>query len=428
MRNGLHIDVSGMRGVARSLHDISHGKARLDGGFDLTEALSDLVSSGAEMFVSTWFEAHGVLTLTGRSLASGVDDTCDRAKQWTDSQASDLADARSAVSAILRDLDDIWTGESADSFRARILEFHDRLEASEEAMRIAGKGILAYADAVAEIARRAAPLKHRLEAAELILNGVHSEALFGTDPEGLARRFDAEQQATIDAQDAADELARLADERREADRILAGLLARTAAEAWGGLGCTATPSDRSPRELANRRVSELLDDFFSGRDGARGVVLGPDDPFVTALMHSNHINGARVRVLDALRGARLVEGGNPLFYDRVISDNPSVLVQDGFNVITSGIPSSLLGGQNLPESFLGSYELEVHAGESQPDGGVAVTYIINNDTTIDSATRIPGTGGAHVPLVEAAMTSAYASNGEFAPQYQTIVWTETVYP
>lgn len=307
---------------------------------------------------------------------------CDRAKQRTDTQASDLSDARSAVSAILRDLDDIWTGESADAFRARILEFHDRLEASEEAMRIAGKGILAYADAVAEIARRAAPLKHRLEAAELILNGVHSETLFGTDPEGLARRFDAEQQATIDAQDAAGELARLADERREADRILAVLRARTAAEAWGGLDCTATPSDRSPRELANGRAGELLDDFFSGRDGARGV----------------------------------------------ISDNPSVLVQDGFNVITSGIPSSLLGGQNLPESFLGSYELEVHAGESQPDGGVAVTYIINNDTTIDSATRIPGTGGAHVPLVEAAMTSAYASNGEFAPQYQTIVWAETVYP
>ncbi|WP_217584095.1 hypothetical protein [Microbacterium sp. GbtcB4] len=352
---------------------------------------------------------------------------CDRAKQWTDSQASGLADARSAVSAILRDLDDIWTGESADAFRARILEFHDRLEASEEAMRIAGKGILAYADTVAEIARRAAPLKHRLEAAELILNGVHSETLFGTDPEGLARRFDAEQQATIDAQDAADELARLADAREKADQVLAALLARTASEAWGALDCTASPSGKSPRELANGRVGDLLSDFLSGRDGASGVVLGPDDPFVATLMHSDHINGARTEVVDALRSGRLVEGGIPLYYDRVISDNPWVLVQDGFNVFTSGVPSSLLGGQNLPESLLGSYELEVHAGESQPDGGVAVTYIINNDTTIDSATRIPGTGGAHVPLVEAAMTSAYASHGEFAPQHQTIVWTETVY-
>lgn len=256
MRNGLHIDVSGMRGVARSLHDISHGKARLDGGFDLTEALSDLVSSGAEMFVSTWFEAHGVLTLTGRSLASGVDDTCDRAKQWTDTQASDLADARSAVSAILRDLDDIWTGESADAFRARILEFHDSLEASEEAMRIAGKGILAYADAVAEIARRAAPLKHRLEAAELILNGVHSEALFGTDPEGLARRFDAEHQATIDAQDAADELARLAGEREGSGR------SRRCAGEHGKDGASDREADRvellcCARERHHSRLAEV---------------------------------------------------------------------------------------------------------------------------------------------------------------------------
>lgn len=317
---------------------------------------------------------------------------CDKAKEWTDAQASDLENAASAVSRILRDLDDIWTGDSAAAFRARTLEFHTRLVDSEDAMRVAGKGITAYADAVAEIARRAEAPKHRLDAAELILNGMHSEVLFGTDPEGLARRFDAEQQATINAQDAADELARLADARKKADQVLAALLARTASEAWGALDCTASPSDKSPRELANGRVGNLLDDFFSGRDGASGVVLDPDDPFVAALMHSDHI------------------------------------VQDGFNVTTSGIPSSLLGGQNLPESFLGSYELEVHAGESQPDGGMAVTYIINNDTTIDSATRIPGTGGAHLPIIEPAMTSSYAEHGDFSPQHQTIVWTETVYP
>lgn len=354
--------------------------------------------------------------------------TCAKAKEWTDEQASALANAESAVSTILRDLDDIWTGESADAFRARILEFRARLVDSEEAMRIAGKGIIAYVDAVAEIARRAEPPRRRLDAAELILNGVHSEVLFGTDPEGLARRFDAEQQATIDAQSAADELARLADERREADRILAGLLARTASEAWGGLDCTAVPSDKSPRELTNGRVGDLLDDFFSGRDGTRGVVLGPDDPFVTAVMHSDHINSARVSVLDALRSGRLVEDGKPIYDNRVISDNPWVLVQDGFNLVTSGVPTPLLQGQNLPESFLGSYTLEVHAGEPQPDGGVAVTYIINNDTTIDSATRIPGTGGAHLPVISSALTSAYAEHGDFAPQHQTIVWTETVHP
>lgn len=97
MRNGPHIDVSGMRRVARSLHDMSHGKARLDGGFNLTEALSDLVSSGAEMFVSAWFEAHGVLTLTGRSLASGVDDT---ARNFLATEQAHVDDVTAFIAAL----------------------------------------------------------------------------------------------------------------------------------------------------------------------------------------------------------------------------------------------------------------------------------------------------------------------------------------
>jgi hypothetical protein len=57
-----------------------------------------------------------------------------------------------------------------------------------------------------------------------------------------------------------------------------------------------------------------------------------------------------------------------------------------------------------------------------------VTYVINNDTTTDSATRIPGTGGGHLPIVYPSMLAAEVDSGEWAPQHQTIVWTETVYP
>jgi len=70
----------------------------------------------------------------------------------------------------------------------------------------------------------------------------------------------------------------------------------------------------------------------------------------------------------------------------------------------------------------------VFATETGPDGAVEVTYVINNDTTSDSFTRIPMTGGAHLPVAYPAMLSAEADSGDWASQHQTIVWTEKVYP
>ncbi|MGO2518480.1 MAG: WXG100 family type VII secretion target, partial [Microbacterium sp.] len=223
---------------------------------------------------------------------AGTVAVCETGKRWTDAQSADLADAQSTVSTILRDLDDIWTGESADAFRARAQELHTRLEESSEAMDAAGKAIVAYGDAVAEIARKAEPLQNDLAGAELILNGKHNDDLFGTDAEGMQRQYEAQLQATSDAQEAADALAALAAERAEADQTLAVLLARVSSAAWGGLDCTAAPHTGTPRDLANARVWDLLEDFRTG-DGDRGIVLGPDDPFVSTLMRSDHINSVR---------------------------------------------------------------------------------------------------------------------------------------
>ncbi|MGO2521108.1 MAG: hypothetical protein ACTH8F_13375, partial [Microbacterium sp.] len=157
-----------------------------------------------------------------------------------------------------------------------------------------------------------------------------------------------------------------------------------------------------------------------------------DDPFVSTLMRSDHINSVREQVLLDIRSGKLTAESDAADYDRVISNNPWVLINDGVNLLSSmmtgTIPDAVLGGQNLPESFLGSYLIDVHAGEPQPDGGVPVTYVINNDTTIDSGTRIPGTGGGHLPIIHDGMTTARAQDGDWAPQHQTIVWTETVYP
>lgn len=358
--------------------------------------------------------------------------SCDAARRWAEQQFSDLSDAQSAVAAILRDLDTTWTGESADAFRGRAARLRRDLEDSSEVMDAVRTAIIEYGDTVAEIARNAEPVKDDLAAAELILEQVHDGVLFDNDAEGLEHRFQAEQRAMADSKAAAEGLAELAQRRRVADAALASSLSRLSSSAWGGgIGCTPEPTGSTSRDRANARVMDLFEWFRTG-DGPRGLVLGPDDPFVATLMKSEHIEAVRDRVLSDLREARLGEGDAGVEYDRIISNDGVVLIKDFFyasaSLATGEIPGALLSWQNLPQSFLGSYDLTVYASAPQTDGGVSTTYVINNDTTSDSATRIPGTGGAHVPIVYSAMLEAEASEGAWAAQHQTIVWTEVVYP
>ena len=362
---------------------------------------------------------------TNRDPGAGDLHACGSAAAWADAQLVDLADAQDTVSTILRDLDDAWTGRSADAFRARLEEFHTRLHDSTEAMTTARKAILTYGDAVAEIARLAEPLKEDLAAAQA-LSGVINGMRFSGEPED---RLAAEQQALTAASTAATALKKLAIERDAADRDFAVSLATAASAGWDDLDCTADPITGTRRDATNRQVLGLFGRFMKGDE--RGAVLTDDDIFVQTLMRSAHIAATREHVLDDIRGGILTSQKVGI-YDRSISDQPWVLGVDGINVLsvrsTGPVADAVLGGQNLPESFLGSYTLEVRAGEPRPDGGVEVTYVINNDTSIDSATRIPGTGGAHIPGVFEAMSEANAKDGLWATHHQTIVWTETVYP
>lgn len=363
---------------------------------------------------------------TDRDPGAGNLHACGTAATWADAQLVDLADSQDTVSTILRDLDDAWIGRSADAFRARLEEFHTRLQDSTEAMTTARKAIITYGDAVAEIARLAEPLKEDLAAAQAALSGVVNDVPFSSEP---GDRFDAEQQALTAASTAATALQKLAVDREAADRNLAVSLATAASAGWGDLDCTADPITGPRRDAANEQVMDLFEHFRTGDE--RGAVLTDDDIFVQTLMRSAHIAATREHVLDELRSGKLTPV-TPRLYDRSISDQPWVLGVDGINVLSSTmtgtVPDAVLGGQNLPETFLGSYNLEVRAGEPQPDGGVEVTYVINNDTSIDSATRIPGTGGAHIPGAFEAMSEANAKDGLWATHHQTIVWTETVYP
>ncbi|WP_336643683.1 hypothetical protein [Microbacterium sp. MMO-113] len=309
---------------------------------------------------------------------------------------------------------------------ARLEEFRARLEESTEAIATARKAIIAYGDAVTEIARRAAPLKDELAVAQAAVNGVINDVSFGGHP---GSRIDAEQQALIAVSTAATALKKLAVDRAAADEDLAVSLATAASAGWGDLDCTIDLVTGTRRDATNARVMDLFEHFRTGDE--RGAVLTDRDIFVQALKRSAHIAATREQVLADLRDGTLVPGG-ALRGDRSISDQPGVLVVDGINAVSSTlmgtVPDAVLGAQNLPESFLGSYRVQVRAGELRPDGGVEVTYLINNDTSIDSATRIPGTGGAHIPGLYGAMSEANAKDGEWATHHQTIVWTEMVYP
>lgn len=373
------------------------------------------------------------MTSNWTDLDPGAGDTaaCATAKQWTDAQLADLVNAQTTVSAILRDLDVSWTGDSATAFRSRLEVFRTRLEDSSEAMETAGKAIIAYGDTVEEIARKAEPLKSDLAAAQAALNGIFDDVTFDRyTNDGAGSRFTAEQKALEDASAATTSLQALAADRRAADLQLATALATAASIAWDALDCTVDPITGTRRDATNEQVLDLFEHFRTGDE--RGAVLTDDDLFVRTLRNSEHIESVREQVLAALRSGALTSQ-QPEFFDRSVSDNPAVLFNDlAINIpsllVTGTIPNDIFGLQNMPETFLGSYGLEVRAGEPRPDGGVDVTYVINNDTSIDSGTRLPGTGGLHIPGVYEAMTESNARTGQWATHHQTIVWTETVHP
>lgn len=359
---------------------------------------------------------------------------CTTAKAWIDDQVEQLVSASEKLTTMLTTLEDSWSGQSADGFRERATSLKTAMTDSVETLQAAGTAINTYNDEVADIATKAEAFLTLLDGARSILNGAYDDIL-GLSPTAPATQQewqDTQNTAIANVKSATDGLAELAGRRWEADSALTNALARLSSAAWGDLDCSAPTETGPQRDLANDRVFDLLEAFRTGK-GPRGFVLGPDDPFVTTLMQSEHIWGVRAQVLEDLRSGNLdlYRSDDGVQFPRIISNNIFVLGNDINNVerlIWRGpIADLLLRRDNLPESFLGSYSLGVYAGEPAADGGVTVTYVINNDTTIDSATRIPGTGGLHVPLYD-AMVDANRNDGSWQDHHQTITWTETIYP
>ncbi len=236
----------------------------------------------------------------------GVGDiaACVAAAAWADEQLVELANAQDTVSSIRNDLDGAWIGRAADAFRARLEEFRARLEESTEAIATARKAIIAYGDAVTEIARRAAPLTDELAVAQAAVHGVINDVSFGGHP---GSRIDAEQQALIAVSTAATALKKLAVDRAAADEDLAVSLATAASAGWGDLDCTIDLVTGTRRDAMNARVMDLFEHFRTGDE--RGAVLTDRDIFVQALKRSAHIAATREQVLADLRDGTLVPGG-----------------------------------------------------------------------------------------------------------------------
>jgi uncharacterized protein YukE len=360
------------------------------------------------------------------------------AATWCNGQIIDLEAIESAMGSILTGVGDGWAGEAADEFARAVSSLRARASDSRETLHVASKAYTGYADTVDQIAREAVPLREALSVAQGVVKG--GAVTFRSEQE-----WQAQFQAVLDANRVIETttaaLVDLAERRAEADAVLARTLVVEASEAWSlTVPLPSGVSEQFDRQHANAQVWSLLGHWASGDETA--FVLGQEDPFVDRFRQSAFIRELRENVRRDFQDGTLSTG----FIDRsgagvrepsdwvrrLISNDVGVLLKDGVAVGTALLhdPQRDLhpGFENLPESMLGSYEVRYYADDPAPDGSVTITYVVTNETSVDSGTRVPLTGGQHVPIVYDVLTELGETNGSFRTQQQMIVWSERVYP
>lgn len=370
----------------------------------------------------------------------GAGDTSEslNAATWCERQVAKLEEVEAAANSVLSGLDDAWRGMTAVEFRLKVTALKTRALSDRDTHHEASKLFKRYADTVDQIASEATPWRETLSAAQAVVSAhfvsIASQADFDA-------RLSEYQRASRDLAEATEQLGVLAERRLVADQDLARGLAVEASEAWGDISGMPAGAADSFRARTNDQVMGLFDTFRTG-EGPTGVVMGGRDPFVQQLMTSSHVDSVRARVLAGLRDGSIAPGkfdsngdgiqDSQYDFSRSISNDPGVLVRDmitvGNSMMTGSIPDHMLMDDNMPESFLGSYQLNVYTEAPAADGSVTVTYAVSNATSIDSFTRIPGTGGSHLPVVHESMNLANSKSGEWETQRQIIVWSEKVYP
>jgi len=358
------------------------------------------------------------------------------AAAWCDQQIVDLEGIDTVAAGVLDTRDDFWRGCAADEFSAALSRLRTRADDSRETLYAASKALKVYADLVDEIALEAPPLRAALASAQPSFTGGRIAARRFADYQAEVHRA----HQTIENANAG--LADLAKRRDEADRALARSLLLGASESWSPIATGSASSPEVPAWLQRKRANEdtwqLLGSWIAGDKQA--YVLGQQDAFTQRIQQSDYIREQREQVLSRLRNGTMGAGfidvdGDELrdptgFVWHSVSNNPVRLMTDIGTLLgvvgTSDQADVPIQFENFPDTFLGSYRLNFFVEEPAADGGVLVTYIVENDTTIDSATRIPAVGG-HVPGIYHWMTHENEVGGGFETEHQLIVWTERVY-
>ncbi len=359
------------------------------------------------------------------------------AAAWCDQQIVDVEGIDTVAAGVLDTRDDFWRGCAADEFSAALSRLRTRADDSRETLYAASKALKVYADLVDEIALEAPPFRAALASAQASFTGGRIAARRFADYQAEVHRA----YQTIENANAG--LAALAARRDKADRALARSLLLGASESWSSIANVPASSPEVPAWLQRKRANEdtwqLLGSWIAGDKQA--YVLGQQDAFTQRIQQSDYIREQRERILDDLRKGTLRTG----YIDRngdglrdpsdaiwhSVSNDPLRLITDVGVVLgvigTSDRADVPVRFENFPDTFLGSYLLNFFVEEPGLDGSVLITYIVENDTSIDSATRIPVVGG-HVPGVYHWMTHENEVGGGFETEHQLIVWTERVFP
>ena len=340
-------------------------------------------------------------------------------KTWLVDTKTGLSDAWDDLDTVVKSLEQAWTGSGANAFSGEIGRCMKALRETEDAVAVVETATGAYVSTVEEIKNEARKSIEDRNAAHMILSKTDLDSSANPpSADEVARRQREYDDALVDFSDAVGKLDGLAEQREAADRAFAGTVMEEMSVLWGDVSFqNYYGGNDAYRESANDTVWQLFDEFRSG-EGNRTRFLDADEDFTKWLRQSGHVNEARLEIRDRIIAGTL-GAGDVNFYNRSVSDNPMILLGDGVNVVSGG------NAGNLPETFLGSYNLTYTVESIDQYGNATVTYRIENNTTIDSMTRIPGTNGKHIwPYEELIEENEQA--GRWEKLHQTIVWTEII--
>jgi hypothetical protein len=159
--------------------------------------------------------------------------------------------------------------------------------------------------------------------------------------------------------------------------------------------------------------------WVSGK-GPRHFVFGETDPFTIVFRRSDSVKEAMAVMAKQIRSRGYGVGEDDM---SGYSAKAANLPRDANTIASFGKEG------NLPEAFMGSFDYSFRILSIDAHGHARVSVRVTNPTTVESATRIPGTKrwplGPHYLGPYAPMKTSQAFGG-FPDITQEITWTEVI--